>query len=210
MTTAVPQAALTGDEPLLEQDEAVPQAAPDTTTTAKLEGLRRKHGEHYLVGYDEVRGWWAARHGRTDHLLTAPGPGELGAAITRDKRRPPEEIECLRRTARAYGLAAYRACMRAGDEEAAARVAGEMQAFGLLEQGSSLAQLAAAPAVTAGAQLRVLREKWGHLYSVGYDPGLRGWWAVRNGVIGWYACEDSPGELDLAVMADHAAREAGR
>jgi hypothetical protein len=118
-------------------ETAVPQAA-GTTGGELLEALRRKHGRRYLVGYDEERGWWAARHGRPGHLLTAPRRDELGAAITRDKRRPPEEIECLRRAARVAGLVAYRACVRAGDEVTAARVAGEMTALGLLEPGGRL------------------------------------------------------------------------
>jgi hypothetical protein len=128
--------------------EAAPQAAHMeaegldvaslTSVSRALEALRLQWGGLYLLGWDEERGWWAARHGRTGHLLTAPGPSELGKAITRDKRRPPEENEALRRTARNYGLAAYRLCVRAGDEETAARVAGEMTALGLLEPGDHL------------------------------------------------------------------------
>jgi hypothetical protein len=115
-----------------------PQAALTVTTEAQLQALREKWGAFYAAGFDEERGWWAARRGRPGHLLTAPGPGELGKAITRDKRRPPEENEALRRAARAYGLVAYRACVRAGDEETAERVAGEMTALGLLEPGDLL------------------------------------------------------------------------
>ncbi len=63
------------------------------------------------------------------------------AALTGDQ--PPGEIECLRRAARAYGLAAYRAWVKAGDMVTARRVAGEMKALGLLEQGASPAQGAA-------------------------------------------------------------------
>jgi len=38
--------------------------------------------------------------------------------------------EALRRFADAYGQAAYRACVKAGDEEAAGRIAREMRALG--------------------------------------------------------------------------------
>jgi hypothetical protein len=109
---------------------------------AQLEVLRTKWDAFYLVGFDRERGWWATRLGRIGSLLTAPRPGELDAAITGDMTRsdyrPPGEEECLRRSARAYGLAAYQACTRAGDAVTAARVAGEMRALGLLEPGDLL------------------------------------------------------------------------
>jgi hypothetical protein len=120
---------------------AVPQAA-GTTGGELLDALRRKHGRLYTVGFDEEHGWWAVRRGQIGPLLTAPGPGELDAAIAGDMTcgdyQLPGEIEWLRRSARAYGLAAYRACARAGDEVTAARVAGEMTALGLLEPGGRL------------------------------------------------------------------------
>lgn len=46
-------------------------------------------GEAYLIGHDDKRGWWAGRRDRVGHLLTAPGPDELRAAIRADYEAKP-------------------------------------------------------------------------------------------------------------------------
>jgi len=66
-------------------DEAAPQtAAVRTADDDALEALRLDWGGFYMIGHDEERGWWAARHGRPGVLITAAGPDELRAAMTAD------------------------------------------------------------------------------------------------------------------------------
>jgi hypothetical protein len=63
-------------------DEAAPQAAEaGAAEDHALEALRLEWGEFYLIGYDDERGWYAARRGLIGVLLTGEGPGELRAAM---------------------------------------------------------------------------------------------------------------------------------
>jgi len=67
--------------------EAAPQAAEGMSAEEignALEALRFDWGGFYMIGYDDVRGWWAALHGRIRGLITAGGPGELRAAMAED------------------------------------------------------------------------------------------------------------------------------
>jgi hypothetical protein len=54
--------------------------------SAALEVLRAKWGGHYSFGHDAERGYWATRHGRVGHLLTADEPGELDRLVADDFR----------------------------------------------------------------------------------------------------------------------------
>jgi hypothetical protein len=129
--------------------------------------------------------------------------------------QPPEDIECLRRAARAYGLVAYRAWVRAGDEVTAERVAGEMQALGLLGQGGSPAQWmddAAPQAAVAGAgedALGALVFDWGEAYRIGRDAA-RGWWASRRDQVGGLLTAATADELRQVIRADYNVRPVPR
>jgi hypothetical protein len=74
-----------GDGEEVTMDKAAPQAAEDTTAVSQaLEALGLKWNGIYATGYDDERGWWAARNGRIGSLLTAGEPDELDAQITDD------------------------------------------------------------------------------------------------------------------------------
>lgn len=49
-----------------------------------LAALRLDWGPAYALGCDEEIGWWASRHGRAGHLLTADGPDGLRREIAGD------------------------------------------------------------------------------------------------------------------------------
>jgi hypothetical protein len=67
-------------------DEAAPQAAEGMSAedTKALEVLRLFWEPEYSVGYDDEHGWWATRSGVIGHIITAPGPEELGKMLGDD------------------------------------------------------------------------------------------------------------------------------
>jgi hypothetical protein len=64
--------------------EAAPQAASGQAGEQELAALQWNWGEAYLIGYDDVHGWWASRRDQIGGLLTEAGPDELRAAIIAD------------------------------------------------------------------------------------------------------------------------------
>ena len=65
--------------------EAAPQAAAVGSTVQRaLEALRLDWDGVYMIGRDDERGWWAARHGRIGSVMTASEPDELRAAMAED------------------------------------------------------------------------------------------------------------------------------
>ena len=67
--------------------EAAPQAAGAGAGTAgeqALAALRWGWGEAYRIGWDGVRGWWAARRDGKGGDITAADSDELWQAITDD------------------------------------------------------------------------------------------------------------------------------
>jgi hypothetical protein len=65
--------------------EAASQAAAVRTAEYDaLEALRLDWGAYFRIGYDDERGWWAARYAKVGGLLTAQGPDELRAAMAED------------------------------------------------------------------------------------------------------------------------------
>lgn len=71
-------------------DEAAPQAAQGKTAGEQALGvLRRKWGQWYRIGRDDVRGWWAQRRDDTGGDITAGDPGKLQAAVSEDFARKP-------------------------------------------------------------------------------------------------------------------------
>jgi hypothetical protein len=63
-----------------------------------LEAIRYGWDTAYLIGYDDERGYWAARRDRIGGLLTAPTPDELRQAITEDYALMPVPREPAART----------------------------------------------------------------------------------------------------------------
>lgn len=67
--------------------DAMSQAAAGMSAeeiSSALEALRFDWGGFYMIGYDDVRGWWAARHGWIHGLINAGGPDELRSAMAED------------------------------------------------------------------------------------------------------------------------------
>ena len=67
-------------------DEAAPQAPTvmSDEDAKALEVLRLFWEPEYSVGYDDEQGWWASRNGVIGHIITAPGPEELGKMLGGD------------------------------------------------------------------------------------------------------------------------------
>ena len=70
-----------------------------------LEAVRFGWDTAYLIGYDDERGYWAARRDRIGGLLTAPTPDELRQAITEDYALKPVPREPAARGGRSGGKA---------------------------------------------------------------------------------------------------------
>lgn len=68
----------------MDGEEAAPQAAVITATRQALEVLQDAWGAWYLIGHNAELGWWAARHGITGHIITAPEPDGLRTAMAGD------------------------------------------------------------------------------------------------------------------------------
>jgi hypothetical protein len=67
-------------------------AAPQAATTADeqaLEALEHDFGAAYMLGYDDDRGWWAARRDQIGGLLTEGTPEALRAEIEEDHGMKP-------------------------------------------------------------------------------------------------------------------------
>lgn len=68
-------------------EAAAPQAAGGMSPediAKMLDVLWLLWADEYLIGYDDERGWWAARRGVTGHLMTADSPESLGQMIGDD------------------------------------------------------------------------------------------------------------------------------
>jgi hypothetical protein len=62
---------------------------PRLPARTPLEELHWHWGEAYRIGYDEHRGWWAARRDQIGALLTAADPGKLHQSICDDYDAKP-------------------------------------------------------------------------------------------------------------------------
>ena len=65
-------------------DEAAPPAARAGTDEDALAALRFGWGEAYRIGWDDARGWWAARRDGKGGDITAGDPDQLWQAIVDD------------------------------------------------------------------------------------------------------------------------------
>jgi hypothetical protein len=61
-----------------------PQSRLEPWDEQALEALRLGWGEAYEIGYDDERGWWAARRDRIGGLFTAADPEALRDYVRED------------------------------------------------------------------------------------------------------------------------------
>ena len=57
---------------------STPESSAGRDALAELE---IRWGDAYMIGHDELRGWWAARRDRIGVFFTALGPDELQEAM---------------------------------------------------------------------------------------------------------------------------------
>jgi hypothetical protein len=81
-----------------QDEEGLPPREEET-----LEAIRFGWGDAYLIGYDDERGYWAARRDRIGGLLTADAPDALRDAITEDYAVKPVPREPAARGCRDGG-----------------------------------------------------------------------------------------------------------
>jgi hypothetical protein len=140
--------------------------APPETGTAEeqaLEALEHDFGAAYMLGYDDERGWWAARRDQIGGYLAEDTPEELRAAIEEDHdMKPVVHLWCracgkratMRGGVAVHALTGYRAGLAdghlaeaVGQEPPLWKAAREIEA----EYGGTF---------TVGAPLGILRADW--------------------------------------------------